>query len=511
MPPRRRSRALKATHHWCQAVPAWQVDLLVFNEKVPQFADRHVRRAINYAHRPPGARQRGDLRHRQARRLVLPAEPAVLPATTPMLGYSLATAKAELAKSQVPARASRSSLLIERRRAEVAHVRPDHPAAAEADRDQRHDPSQLDHAAYPRRRSRSSTTRRCSSTTRSTTSATRTRWRRSRSTSRTAARTRTGSSYDNPAAIKLVHQAQAEFNAAKRAALYAQIQAIVAQDAPFVAARLPAVHLRVVEQGARLRGEPRRRVPAGGRLAGLTGRGGPAQPSWATRGGSAARSRRRRGHGRHVPAAARRARAIRRGSCSACTPARRRSRAAPRSWGSTARCQPVLVVPDRASRTATSARRIYYHVRSSSLIAPRIAVTASLVGVATLFSVMITVPLAVARRGPQGPAPPITPCALLSVVGLGHAVVLVRHRADRVFALACSWFAGRRLGDLVRRASARRWCCPGSPRRSRSSRCWSASCASACSRCSSRLRRDGAGERARRVAGARWCTSPATR
>ena len=29
--------------------PAWEVDLLVFNEKLPQFADRHVRRAITYA------------------------------------------------------------------------------------------------------------------------------------------------------------------------------------------------------------------------------------------------------------------------------------------------------------------------------------------------------------------------------------------------------------------------------------------------------------------------------
>ncbi len=29
--------------------PAWQVDLLVMNERLPQFADRHVRRAITYA------------------------------------------------------------------------------------------------------------------------------------------------------------------------------------------------------------------------------------------------------------------------------------------------------------------------------------------------------------------------------------------------------------------------------------------------------------------------------
>ena len=42
------------------------------------------------------------------------------------------------------------------------------------------------------------------------------------------------SSYNNPAAIKLVREAEAEFNPQTRAALYAQIQKIVAQDAPFV-------------------------------------------------------------------------------------------------------------------------------------------------------------------------------------------------------------------------------------------------------------------------------------
>ena len=43
------------------------------------------------------------------------------------------------------------------------------------------------------------------------------------------------SSYNNPAAIKLVHEAEAEFNTSQaRSELYAEIQEIVAQDAPFV-------------------------------------------------------------------------------------------------------------------------------------------------------------------------------------------------------------------------------------------------------------------------------------
>jgi peptide/nickel transport system substrate-binding protein len=40
--------------------------------------------------------------------------------------------------------------------------------------------------------------------------------------------------YDNPRAIALVRMAETEFDNAKRAALYAQIQAIVAQDAPYI-------------------------------------------------------------------------------------------------------------------------------------------------------------------------------------------------------------------------------------------------------------------------------------
>jgi peptide/nickel transport system substrate-binding protein len=40
--------------------------------------------------------------------------------------------------------------------------------------------------------------------------------------------------YRNPQAIALVRRAETEFNAAKRRQLYSRIQAIVAQDAPYV-------------------------------------------------------------------------------------------------------------------------------------------------------------------------------------------------------------------------------------------------------------------------------------
>jgi peptide/nickel transport system substrate-binding protein len=45
--------------------------------------------------------------------------------------------------------------------------------------------------------------------------------------------------YDNPNAISLVRKAETQFSSSKRAGLYAQIQAIVAQDAPYIALDYP--------------------------------------------------------------------------------------------------------------------------------------------------------------------------------------------------------------------------------------------------------------------------------
>ena len=45
--------------------------------------------------------------------------------------------------------------------------------------------------------------------------------------------------YDDPAAIALVREAETQFDGAKRAELYAKVQAIVAQDAPYIALDYP--------------------------------------------------------------------------------------------------------------------------------------------------------------------------------------------------------------------------------------------------------------------------------
>ena len=49
--------------------------------------------------------------------------------------------------------------------------------------------------------------------------------------------------YDNPAAIKLVREAEVATDGATRKSLYEQIQAIVAQDAPFIALDLSLIHI----------------------------------------------------------------------------------------------------------------------------------------------------------------------------------------------------------------------------------------------------------------------------
>src|ERR1035441_1580911 len=84
-----------------EAFGSWAVDLLFFNEKIPQFKDRHVRRAINHA-----------INIEQLAKVTTfgTAEPgnSFFPpslqyhAKVPTLGYSLAAAKAELAQSAYP-------------------------------------------------------------------------------------------------------------------------------------------------------------------------------------------------------------------------------------------------------------------------------------------------------------------------------------------------------------------------------------------------------------------------
>jgi peptide/nickel transport system substrate-binding protein len=210
--------------------PAWQVDLLVFNEKLPQFADRHVRRAISYAINRPALVAATSFGTAKAGGSFFPPSLQYYAADTPVLAYSVADAKAELAKSAYPNGFS-TSLLISggvQKWSEFAQIIQQQLAAINI----KVQIKSLDHAAYETTFQKldydmfidyaindiSDPDEMASFEVDVKDGGSQSYW----------------SNYDNPQAIALVHQAEGEFDDSKRASLYAQIQSVVAQDAPFV-------------------------------------------------------------------------------------------------------------------------------------------------------------------------------------------------------------------------------------------------------------------------------------
>ena len=276
------------------------------------------------------------------------------------------------------------------------------------------------------------------------------------------------SNYNDPTAIKLVHQAEAEYNSSKRAALYAQIQEIVAAGRSFRPSRLPSLHLCRLETGQRLRSQSWRRLPARERLASLRG----------TMAGYTAR--------RLLSAVfvifgvtlatfllmhvepgdpARSVLGIR-ASPSAVAALRRQ-------WGLNSS------LPEQLGRFLSQlfqgnlGQSYIYHVSTASLIGSRVGETAALVAVAAVFAVVITVPmatLAAARKdgvadhhGPGfvrcRPCPP----------GL-----LVRHPAYRDIRRTPARAACRRRGERVWPGISSRSCSRPSLPPSPSRRSWCA-------------------------------------
>ncbi len=209
---------------------SWQVDLLVFNQKDPHFADRHVRRAITRAIDSRALAHAASFGTAGAGGSFFPPSLQYYSAKTRLLGHGLAAARAELAKSKYPKGFS-TELLIDggvqkwRTFAQIIQnqlkpvginvkIRPlDHAAFEEAFQkfdykmfidyaiNDISDPDEMASFELDFKNGGSSSY-----------------W----------------SSYNSPAVTKLVQQAQREFSSAKRARLYAQIQNAVAQDAPFV-------------------------------------------------------------------------------------------------------------------------------------------------------------------------------------------------------------------------------------------------------------------------------------
>jgi peptide/nickel transport system substrate-binding protein len=210
--------------------PAWQVDLLVMNERLPQFADRHVRRAITYAIDRPALVHAASFGTAKPGGSFFPPSLEYYAPGTPVLAYSLEKAKAELALSKFPKGFS-TKVLIDggvQKWNTFAQIIKAQLQAINIDVQI----TPLDHSAFEATFQKydydmfidyaindiSDPDEMASFEVDVKDGGSESYW----------------SNYDDPKAITLVHEAEAEYDTAKRAALYAQIQEIVAEDAPFV-------------------------------------------------------------------------------------------------------------------------------------------------------------------------------------------------------------------------------------------------------------------------------------
>jgi len=217
-----------------KAFGSWAVDLLFFNEKVPMFADRHVRRAINYALNIEAIAKATTYGTAAPGNSFFPPSLQYYK-HVPTLSHSLTAARAELAKSRYPHGFTMSIL--------VPSGTTQWVAAATIIQQQlkplniKVTLNQLDNAAYTAAFEAFNYQAMINGATNDISDPD--------EMASFQVDVKNGGShsfwtyYDNPKAIALVHQAETEFNNAKRATLYAQIQALVAQDAPFIALDYP--------------------------------------------------------------------------------------------------------------------------------------------------------------------------------------------------------------------------------------------------------------------------------
>jgi peptide/nickel transport system substrate-binding protein len=215
--------------------PAWQVDLLVMNEKLPQFADRHVRRAITYAIDRPALVSASSFGTAKAGGSFFPPSLQYYAPGTSVLTYSLEKAKAELAMSKFPKGFSTKLLIdggVQKWNTFAQIIKAQlQPLGIDVQI------TPLDHSAFESTFQKldyemfidyaindiSDPDEMASFEVDVKNGGSQSYW----------------SNYNNPAAISLVHQAESEYDNAKRANLYAQIQQIVAEDAPFVSLDYP--------------------------------------------------------------------------------------------------------------------------------------------------------------------------------------------------------------------------------------------------------------------------------
>ena len=215
--------------------PAWSADLIFFNEKVKQFADRNVRRAIAYTIDTKGIASATTFDTSQPGNSFFPPSLEYYDANTPMLSYDISAAKAELAKSGYPNGFDTALLIPSGNQvwAQTAQIlqagmkqiginvtidQKDHAAYENDFRGFNYD-MMINNAINDISDPDEMASFQCDPENGGSDSF----W----------------TNYNNPDVVKLVRAAAAEMDSTKRADMYAQIQAMVAQDAPFVATTYP--------------------------------------------------------------------------------------------------------------------------------------------------------------------------------------------------------------------------------------------------------------------------------
>jgi peptide/nickel transport system substrate-binding protein len=213
---------------------SWAVDLLFFNEKIPHYKDRHVRRAINMAINIPLLAKVTTFGTAQPGNSFFPPSLQYY-AKVPTLGYSVSAAKAELAKSAYPHGFSTSILVPSgnTQYVQAATVIQSQLKVLNIEVSIRG----LDDAAYTAAFEAFNYEAMINGATNDISDPD--------EMASFQVDVQDGGShsfwtyYDNPSAIALVREAETTFDSAKREALYKQIQAIVAQDAPYIALDYP--------------------------------------------------------------------------------------------------------------------------------------------------------------------------------------------------------------------------------------------------------------------------------
>ncbi len=217
-----------------QAFGSWAVDLLFFNEKIPQYKDRHVRRAINHALNIDQIADLTTFKTAQPGNSFFPPSLQYY-ADVPTLGYSISAAKAELAKSAYPHGFSTSILVPSgnSQYVDAATVIQSQLKVLNINVSIR----ELDDAAYTAAFEAFNYEAMINGATNDISDPD--------EMASFQVDVQDGGShsfwtyYDDPTAIALVREAETTFDSGKRAQLYRKIQAIVAQDAPFIALDYP--------------------------------------------------------------------------------------------------------------------------------------------------------------------------------------------------------------------------------------------------------------------------------